>query len=62
MHFQSKKVLQSKPFLVSELSNETDIKWKKGEINLWLTCYTFRVEILENEPDLSLLTDRTYKQ
>lgn len=51
---------QRKPFKCEKPSKATMAAWGNGEIDLWLTCYTFHVQIIETEIDLSLHTARKY--
>ena len=38
------QVYQREPFKIGKSSEATVSKWKAGEIDLWLTCYSFQVE------------------
>lgn len=38
------QVYQREPFKIGKPSEDTVIKWKAGEIDLWFTCYSFHVE------------------
>lgn len=54
------QVMQRDPFQCNKVSKETEDKWKAGKLNLWLTCYTFKVEIVQTEIDLTKYTDRKF--
>ena len=43
---------QRRPFLIGKLSDATQQKFSNGDINLFLTCYSFKVEIMQTGMDL----------
>lgn len=47
------QVNQLKPFECAKLSNKSLEKWKRGEIDVWLTDYTFHVIRIEEEFSLT---------
>jgi hypothetical protein len=52
------QVMQREPFDISKLSPQTLQRWKAGKKKLYLTCYTFYVEQVNVELELSTLTER----
>lgn len=49
------QVLQREPFKTAKPNNKTMQEWKDGKFDLWLTCYTFHVEIVQCEIDLQAI-------
>lgn len=47
------QVEQTRPFVTTKVSAKTQEKFIKGEIDLWLTTYTFIVKLVETEIDLT---------
>ncbi len=48
------QVNQREPFVCAKPSANTMEEWKNGNINLWLTDYSFQVERIVTEMDLQL--------
>lgn len=48
---------QREPFLLGRPSETTLAKFKAGEVDLWLTDYSFTVNIVQSEIDLSVYAD-----
>lgn len=55
------QVIQRVPFECAKPSSKTIEEWKAGEIDLWLTCYTFNVEMVQVEIDLQTIFDSEIK-
>lgn len=54
------QTVQRKAFVIGKPSDSTMAKWKAGDIDLFLTNYTFHVEIVQSEIDLRMYTEKTY--